>query len=367
MKFKFYPRESRIYDFLKFPRLIYFDKNKNETDDNFEEFVITSYVEFVKEAEEKLAPYRKEIQKFYAGHFYHEYDFIDLVSRTHTIFNYEDEKEYLDMLLTLEDSEIIKSIVHSIIAINEEGHSYSDVAMERVEKISSNKEDLISFIKDLPIEAASKWNLFLIIEEPVDHVKNYVDLMYKILPIFESIYSSYEAEVKEYGEKLVGFLNEKGPQGLEDITYSIVKPDVVDYGETNIIISIVFSYAISIMSSVKISYVAWGLRMEEAFKYMKEINENKTNERIQVFKNLGDKTRYEVAKLIASGENSTKEIANALGVSSATISYHINNLLTSKIIKLDKVDNKHFHVVDYGFLEEVISGFMEDLKFPKND
>ena len=134
MKFKFYPRESRIYDFLKFPRLIYFDKNKNETYDNFEEFVITSYVEFVKEAEEKLAPYRKEIQKFYAGHFYHEYDFIDLVSRTHTIFNYEDEKEYLDMLLTLEDSEIIKSIVHSIIAINEEGHSYSDVAMERVER-----------------------------------------------------------------------------------------------------------------------------------------------------------------------------------------------------------------------------------------
>ena len=116
------------------------------------------------------------------------------------------------MLLTLEDSEIIKSIVHSIIAINEEGHSYSDVAMERVEKISSNKEDLISFIKDLPIEAASKWNLFLIIEEPVDHVKNYVDLMYKILPIFESIYSSYEAEVKEYGEKLVGFLNEKSPR-----------------------------------------------------------------------------------------------------------------------------------------------------------
>ena len=187
------------------------------------------------------------------------------------------------------------------------------------------------------------------------------------MPIFQAMYSLYEVEIKTYGEKLVGFLNEKGPQGLEDITFSMVKPGVLDLGETNILISLVFSYAISIVTTAKISYVAWGLKMEEAFKYMKEINENKTNERIQVFKNLGDKTRYEVAKLIASGENSTKEIAKALGVSSATISYHINNLLTSKIIKLDKVDNKHFHVVDYDLLEEVIRGIMEDLKFPNTN
>lgn len=364
MKFKFYPRESKLYDFLKFPRLIYFNKYSDETDDNFKELVMTDYLEFVKEAEEKLTPYRKDIEKYYFGHFYHEYDFIDLISRTHTIFDYKDEKEYLNMLLTLEESEIVKNILHSIIAVNENEHHYSENNMDRVEKISSNKEDLLSFIKNLPIESASKWNLFLAVEEPREHMKKYVDLMYDILPIFESKYSPYEAQVKEYGERLVEFLNKNGPKGLEDITYSIIKPKVVDFGETNILVSLVFSYAISIISLAKISYVAWGLKIEEVFKYMKEINENKTNERIQVFKNLGDKTRYEVLKLIASGENSTKEIANALGVSSATVSYHMSNLLTSKIIRLDKVDNKPSHVVDYDLLKEVIRGFMDDLKFP---
>ena len=104
--------------------------------------------------------------------------------------------------------------------------------------------------------------------------------------------------------------------------------------------------------------------MEEAFKKMKEINDNKINERVQVFKNLGDRTRYEVLKLIASGETSTKEIANRLGVTSATVSYHINNFLTSKVIKLDKSNTRFGYVVDYDLLNEIIEGLKEDLQFP---
>ena len=105
--------------------------------------------------------------------------------------------------------------------------------------------------------------------------------------------------------------------------------------------------------------------MEEAFKRMKEINENKTLERVQIFKNLGDKTRYEVLKLIAAGETSTKVIAKTLGVSSATISYHINNLLTSKVIKMDKSNDKFGYVVDYELLEDTMEEFRKDMNFLK--
>ena len=49
-----------------------------------------------------------------------------------------------------------------------------------------------------------------------------------------------------------------------------------------------------------------GLENGRSLQKMKEINENKTIERVQIFKNLGDKTRYEVLKLIAEGETSTK-------------------------------------------------------------
>jgi DNA-binding transcriptional ArsR family regulator len=196
-------------------------------------------------------------------------------------------------------------------------------------------------------------------------MKKYVDLMFKLVPIFEELYFSYENEVKTYGQNLADSLNKKGAEGLDDISYSILNIDILGGAEINIIISVMFSYAISIVTIAGGTYVAWGLKMEEAFRAMKEINENKTNERVQIFKNLGDKTRYEVLKLIASGETSTKEIAKTLGVSSATISYHINNFLTSKVIKLDRTNNKYRYAVDYELLEKTIKAFKEDLRFPE--
>ncbi|HSH37036.1 winged helix-turn-helix domain-containing protein [Schnuerera sp.] len=366
MKFKFYPRESRIYDFLQFPRLLYskeeFEKKKEDV--NYQNILIEDYLSFVSKIEDRLKPFADEIGKFYVNQYLSDYDFIDLISRTTGIMGFQNEKDYLDMLLSLDEYDIRKSIVHSIMLINDEYPDDLHETMKKANEICLNYEDIISFIKELPIEAGAKWNFFLIVEEPLKHMKIYVNLMKKLLPIFNEIYTPYEKKVKDYGEYLVEFLNNNGAKGLEEITYSIVNINIFDEKEINIFISIIFSYALSIITA-KTNYIAWGLRMEEAFKKMKEINENKTLERVQIFKNLGDKTRYEVLKLIAAGETSTKVIAKTLGVSSATISYHLNNLLTSKVIKMDKSNNKFGYAVDYELLKNTIEGFKKDLNFTK--
>ncbi|HLS54399.1 MAG TPA: winged helix-turn-helix domain-containing protein, partial [Tissierellaceae bacterium] len=252
-----------------------------------------------------------------------------------------------------------------IMSYNGDFQTYSKEAIKQAEKIANSKDKLISFIKDLPIESNIKWDLFVVLEEAREHMKKYVSLMKKILPIFNEIYRAYKEKVNEYGIYLTGFLNKYGAKGLNDISYSLIDPKLMDSEENNILISITGAYSIRIMGSTEKNYIAWGLKIEEAFKQMKEINENKTNERVQIFKNLGDKTRYEVVKLIAAGESSTKVIAEALNVSSATISYHLNNLVTSKIIKLDKYNGKYGYIIDYKLLEDVIWGFKEDLNFPR--
>ncbi len=366
MKFKFYPIESKIYDFLEFPSLVFARERyeKSEEAHDHKELLMDDYFDLINKVEGKLKPYMKDIELFYMNQFLGDYNFIDLISKTNRIFGYKNEKEYLDMLSTLNEKEINRSIAYSIISSNESNQQYSEDIMARAEIISLNKSELVLIIKDLPVEASTKWS-FLIVEEPTKYMKMYVDLMSNLLPIFEEVYSFYEEKVKVYGQYLVKFLNENGPKGLEEITYSILDPKVMDNEENNILISAMIPLSITISGVDKYNYVAWGLKIEEAFKRMKEINENKINERVQVFKNLGDKTRYEVTKLIASGKTSTKEIAKILSVSSATISYHLNNLLQAKVIKLDRTDNKYGYVVDYKLLEEIIKGFKEDLMFPK--
>lgn len=368
MKFKFYSAESRIYDFLEFPRLIYGKEDFEDCQENqiCDELIDDNYLDFITKVEDKLKPYSNDIEMFYMKHFSNKYDFIFLISKIYSIFSYKNENDYLNMLLTLSEHDIQRSIIYSVIVAEHEHDDNLPEAMKSADRISSDNNEMVSFIKDLPIAAGFKWNLFLIVEDPLKYMKLYFELMTKLLPIFNEMYAPFEEEIKSYGNYLVDYLNNNGPQSLKEMTYSILDYNVLENVSSNILISVMFSYTISIFPVDKIKFIAWGLRMEEAFRKMKEINENKTIERVQVFKLLGDKTRYEVLKLIASGLTSTKAIASALGVSSATISYHLNAFLTSKVIKLDKKYNKLCYTVDYELLKEIINDFKVDLNFPEN-
>lgn len=80
-----------------------------------------------------------------------------------------------------------------------------------------------------------------------------------------------------------------------------------------------------------------------------------------MFKTLGDETRYDVLRLIASGVTQTKSIASALNVSSATVTYHVNAFLTAGIIQTPK-SKKARYVVNYERLNAYWDKFLEDLK-----
>ena len=67
MKFKFNFEESRIYDFLYFPRILYYreESEKIKEDLQYDEIVSDEYLDFIKAAEERLKPFSKEIEAFY--------------------------------------------------------------------------------------------------------------------------------------------------------------------------------------------------------------------------------------------------------------------------------------------------------------
>jgi len=365
MQCKFYSNESRIYDFMQFPRLLFYHEIFEGYNKIHENIVLDDYLDFVSKVQSKINLYSKDIEIFYMKQYSNDYDFINLIFMNISFFDYKDEKDYLNMLLSLNEHEIKRSLIHSMLLIEQgqDDEVNPDIVMKNTEEICFSNNETIAFIKGLPIDTSFKWNLFLIVEEPLKYMKLFVELMTKLLPIFDDIYTPFQEEINRYGNYLTDFLNQNGTNGLQEITFSIIDQSYLDENMNKILISFIFSYTISFTAN---KYIAWGLKMEEAFKKMKEVNENKTNERVQIFKNLGDKTRYEVLKLISSGITSTKDIANTLEVSSATISYHINALLTSRVIKLDNSNKKFSYVVDYKLLEEILKDFKEDLPFPKS-
>lgn len=359
MKFKFFPKESKLNDFLDFPRLLFESQSDSkEFDDDLKELNTDEYLNFVKRVRLQLQPYEKEITLFFPKESLDFYTFSTFMTKANPFFGYESIESYLDFLLSLDEQQIKKSILYTLLLMQALGEE----TISDMDNISTDSQQIMSYIKDLRIDAGAKWNLFLIIEEPVKYMNKFVDLMQQLLPLFNNIYAPYEEKTIAYGRYLEDYLNKNGEKGLADKTYSIFDPNIIEDETKNYLVSVINPYALTIVTSTIPQYFIWGLNMEEAFKFIKEMKENKLNDRIQIFKNLGDKTRYEVLKLIASGEYSTKKIATALDVSSATISYHLNALCTAKIIRIEKNNNRIEYVIDKNLLMEAMEDLKKDLE-----
>lgn len=59
MKYKFYPKESRLYDFLQFPRLIYYrdEYDKRKEDSSYGTIVTEEYLNLISRVENRLKPF----------------------------------------------------------------------------------------------------------------------------------------------------------------------------------------------------------------------------------------------------------------------------------------------------------------------
>lgn len=367
MNYQFYFNESRINDFIDFPRLIYAEDEIQTIgdDDVFHEIMDKDFKEFLTQSESYLKPFKKEIEFFYSRDFMDSYDFNFLITKTISFFGYVNEESYLNHLLTLTDEEIKQSMITTMLS-NENKNVNISFLMDKALEISKDKKEIMALINDLPIDSGVKWNLFIILEDTKNYMRQYVELMFKILPIYLKLYSKIEATLTDTGNNFVDMLNQKGEAGLEEITFSMIDSELITEDTNKVLISYVSSFALKIDNTSTSPYIVWGLKMDKVFQAMKEKQENKLNERIQVFKNLGDKTRYEVLRLLASGESSTKNIAKALEVSSATISYHINALVTSHIVRYEKTNNRIGYLIDFKLIEEAYLGLKNDLNIEDN-
>lgn len=360
MRFQFYKNESRIMDFLEFPSVIFAD-DQSEIEE-YKDIVTKEYEELLKNSETLVKPYEEDIRLFYSKNAMEEYDFFSLLSKSYEVFGFTSEENYLNHLLSVDENDLRKKLIESIKS-KDDDTSKKDNNTNPKEETLFSKEYITELVNALPIEPGDKWNLFLIIDSPKKYTIKYVELLYKILPDFRKLYLPYEEKIVEYGTHLENMLMEQGEKVLDTITCSMIDETMLPEGPIALFISLFGSFSLKIAAYPSNPFMQWGLEIEKSFQRLKEKRENKLNERILVFKNLGDKTRYEVLRLIANGETSIKNIANTLHVSSATISYHVNALITTNILKFDRnKNNKVGYKVSWDLIQEVFEGLREDLK-----
>ncbi|MCF7923920.1 MAG: ArsR family transcriptional regulator [Candidatus Izimaplasma sp.] len=357
MKFIYQKETSKIYDYILFPRLYYIDNEIEKVEENFYEGILDKkYIELAKSAKEKLSPYKNVIDKFYHEDIYSNYDFVNILFYAFPLEDIKDFEEYFEKINSYNGTDLKRILLNAIIKAYDEETT-------KIENYS-NDADVLNFINKLEIEPKYKWTLLLMMQSPQTYVKDFFDLLTSVKPIFDSLYNNKDVNLIEIGEELVTKLKDNPEETIKEITYGSVSFNVLDMDVTYVYVSYFFPYTLRVISLEKYNYFIWGYTLEETFKKVNQINQDKQIQRVKIFKALGDNTRYNTLKLIAEGTSSTKKIANALDVSSATISYHLNEFVNTGIINIDNRNRKAGYVINYDLLNNIFEDLKNDLLFP---
>ena len=349
-KFVFYKNESRIQDLLLFPNCSKFELEDQES--NFVEFIDENVVKKYKKMEEDLKAFYPRIQHYY----FKDYSLELFIRRQYPFFGHETVKTYFDELRVLTDEQVLEAIYIGLV-LND---TVIEKEMYTVEKLKTDSALFMTLMDELEAGDEEKWKIVKLIRTPRESLLGWLELLEEIEPIFNRYYDEVAESVALYGEDLVERFNLPDQDTISIISNGMINKDVLS--SNRILISFVNCCEVRLSVKDKVPYVLWGIENEVVLKKIKQAEEEEQVNRILSYKNLGDKTRYEVLRCIANGMQSTKEIAQQLNVSSATISYHLNNLMTSKLIRLVYEDGKYYNKINQEWIETCFNELKKDLK-----
>ena len=270
-----------------------------------------------------------------------------------TLLRYRSFDEYVEFLQSMDEVLIKKQLMTSIVKQDEE----ELVVEDKVEELVGNQFAFLDFLKYLPIDDTLRWNYFTIMSQPKKFVEDFISLHQMIKPIFDKVYAEYLPILEKSYTEFEATIREH-PTILAEAFTGTKEIEEIDW--TSDEISVIPTLLLSDFYFQDSELLILGAKSLEVIQHVIQTRLDKQQERINVFKNLGDKTRYQIFCEIAKGTKSVKKIAEQLGITSATVSYHINELVLSNLVVQGWNKKDCLKAIHTELITEVMNGLMED-------
>ena len=270
-----------------------------------------------------------------------------------TLLRYRSFDEYVEFLQSMDEVLIKKQLMTSIVKQDEE----ELVVEDKVEELVGNQFAFLDFLKYLPIDDTLRWNYFTIMSQPKKFVEDFISLHQTIKPIFDKVYAEYLPILEKSYTEFEATIREH-PTILAEAFTGTKEIEEIDWTSDDI--SVIPTLLLSDFFFQDSEILLLGAKSLEVIQHFIQTRLDKQQERINVFKNLGDKTRYQIFCEIAKGTKSVKKIAEQLGITSATVSYHINELVLSNIVVQGWNKKDCLKAIHTELITEVMNGLMED-------
>lgn len=285
---------------------------------------------------------------------------INSIKNFKKVLTFKDYNEYLLSIKKLSKEEILDSLIENSLKRNFSNDDFKEEKNQIKNNLDSFK--VVELIEDLSKDDEINWIILKYFKNPENLKRDYLEILTSTSSHFDSLFKKYnnfkslnfsEVEIDEtlkIIEKVSGL--DSISKFIKDKTKCNNKIYIPTFG-TDLLF---YNY-----DEEEITLFEIGILIREMTNMVKESEKDLLKNRVSAFKSLGDEKRYEVLKLIASGEKSLKKIATELSISSATVSYHIQSLVDSGIVKIDFADKTLIKPVNIEKLRDIFHETILDL------
>lgn len=228
-------------------------------------------------------------------------------------------------------------------------------------KIENVKATFMSYlINETSFRDEVKWNITLITEAPKKYLMEMIDIVIESTEVFKNCFYILKKEVVEAVDNLKEELSKNdnyiseitGIKALEGWERDIViQPSMINFN------SVVFRSDTSLFfNKERKDNMYFGAKFNELMNPANWDNKESTL-LLDRLKCLSDKSKYNIIKMLKKGPMFGQEIAAQLGLTTATVSHHMNTLVLCRFVYIERMDNK----VYYNINKEEVNNFIKHL------
>ena len=300
---------------------------------------------------------KKNLEKYFKHHTEENYSLADFLYNNEDFWKCKDIEEYISMLEN--KSNVDKKLYILAVVHNSKGEECED----KLKEICKSDEEILKTIKNSEFTSSLKWDLSCFINDTEIEFKEFIEFIRSSTYIYEQFKGTRNKLMEKLNERLEKNINnnKKSLDFLNKTTRKIVNYD--SFNDIYVTTNYGQGYGINFVMNDDTMYIFLGAYYENHLKMIGGEEENRLQTNLMVYKNLCDKNRFEILKLLTKKEDySQGEIAEILGITNATVSYHMNFLVGANLVNIDKRNKKAFYLLNKNTLEKSIDFIREQLE-----
>lgn len=270
------------------------------------------------------------------------------------IWNFETLNDYLDFFRNIGTDDFRKRLAHKI------NNELEELMQENYtpEEITKSNDSLLKYIRTKKINPVFKWEVYSILNHKDDYMQDFFNFISDYLKVYEEIDVIRKVEIDSFNDYIEDKLAKDGIDYLNHLTNNGI--NFKNYNTVHVSTSVFSGILFSSSTKSNDCYIIIGSPMRDGVKIVYGKDEIEKN--ISVFKGVSDSTRFSIIKLLLNKDYYGLELAEAIGISNAAVSYHLTNLMMSGVVTVEKGDHKCYYSLNKERLKKSITFLCNELE-----